>query len=233
MANVSTHPTLTTNLISYWELEETSGTRNDSHGSNHLTDNNTVTSGTGQVGTAAFFTSANSEYLSITDAAQTGLDITTTGSWAYWIKFNTDTDAVVLAKYSTGQQGYWLQHQVGTSQRFTNSAEIAMDVTATMNTGTWYFCVWTYNSGTATFYLNGTSQGSATNGTSLTNTTAPFELGRINKYNSNYVDGLMDQVGVWSKVLSGTEITDLYNGGAGLSYSGGGSTFVPRVSFIM
>jgi hypothetical protein len=30
-------------LVSYWELDEASGTRNDSHGTNHLTDNNTVT----------------------------------------------------------------------------------------------------------------------------------------------------------------------------------------------
>jgi len=31
-----------TSLVSYWNLIETSGTRNDSHGTNHLTDNNTV-----------------------------------------------------------------------------------------------------------------------------------------------------------------------------------------------
>lgn len=35
--------TLKTSLISYWNLDEASGTRNDSHGANHLTDNNTVT----------------------------------------------------------------------------------------------------------------------------------------------------------------------------------------------
>lgn len=34
---------LLTNLVSYWKLGEVSGTRNDSHGTNHLTDNNTVT----------------------------------------------------------------------------------------------------------------------------------------------------------------------------------------------
>jgi len=32
-----------TNLISWWDLQEMSGTRNDSHGTNHLTDVNTVT----------------------------------------------------------------------------------------------------------------------------------------------------------------------------------------------
>ena len=38
---------LKTSLISYWNLDEDSGTRNDSHGTNHLTDNNTVTTNPG------------------------------------------------------------------------------------------------------------------------------------------------------------------------------------------
>jgi len=36
-------PSLTTSLVSWWDLQEMSGTRNDSHGTNHLTDVNTVT----------------------------------------------------------------------------------------------------------------------------------------------------------------------------------------------
>ena len=31
-------------------------------------------------------------------------------------------------------------------------------------------------------------------------------------------DGVIDEVGLWSKVLSATEITDLYNSGAGFAY---------------
>jgi hypothetical protein len=35
--------------------------------------------------------------------------------------------------------------------------------------------------------------------------------------NSNY-NGLMDEMGVWSRALSGAEVSELYNGGAGLSF---------------
>ena len=66
---VDTTCTLPTNLIAYWKLDEASGTRNDSKGANHLTDNNTVTQAVGKVGNAAQFTLANSEYLSIADNA--------------------------------------------------------------------------------------------------------------------------------------------------------------------
>lgn len=38
---------LKTNLVSWWNLDEDSGTRRDAHGVNHLTDNNTVTDAPG------------------------------------------------------------------------------------------------------------------------------------------------------------------------------------------
>ena len=55
---------LLTDLVSWWELDEVSGVRYDSHGSNDLTDNNTVGSAnSGPRGTVARFVKANSEYL--------------------------------------------------------------------------------------------------------------------------------------------------------------------------
>jgi hypothetical protein len=76
---------LATGLVSYWELEESSGTRNDSHGSNNLTDVNTVGVATGIQGDAADFVRANTESLTITDASQTGLDITGDMSLSFWM----------------------------------------------------------------------------------------------------------------------------------------------------
>ncbi len=57
----------TTNLVSWWKLDESSGNRSDSQSNNLLTDNNTVTSIAGKKNNAAHFTLANSEYLSIPD----------------------------------------------------------------------------------------------------------------------------------------------------------------------
>ena len=57
---------LLTNLISFWEMEEASGTRVDAvvASGNDLTDNATVTQNPGKVGNAAQFTLATSEWLS-------------------------------------------------------------------------------------------------------------------------------------------------------------------------
>src|SRR5688572_29665368 len=76
---------LLTSLIAHWRLEETSDTRFDAHSTNHLTDNNTVASATGKLGTAASFTAANQESLAIADNAALSmgdLDFTLAG-WVY------------------------------------------------------------------------------------------------------------------------------------------------------
>lgn len=66
-----------TGLVSWYDLAETSGRAIDAHGTNHLTDNNTVLSAAGLVTysaeDASSFDEATSEWLGITDAAQTGL----------------------------------------------------------------------------------------------------------------------------------------------------------------
>lgn len=59
-------------LVAFWPLDEPGGQRQDMLGYNPLTDNATVTSakGIGGQGTSAKFTSANSEYLSVSDNPQ-------------------------------------------------------------------------------------------------------------------------------------------------------------------
>ena len=60
---------LTDSLISYWKLDEASGNATDSHGTNTLTDTNTVTSVAGKINTARYFTNANTEFFTLADNA--------------------------------------------------------------------------------------------------------------------------------------------------------------------
>lgn len=218
------HAATPDDYISCWDLNETSGTRRDANttNSNDLTDTNTVLYAAGKQGNAADFESSNSEYLTITDANQVGLDFTTAASFSYWVNFESDTDAVVIDKTAASTNSYWILHQggAGNYNAISNSSETYMPVLYTLNNATWYHVVWTYNAGTAEMFINGTSQGTFSNGTSLSNTTAPFTIGRVNKYTGNYVDGLMDIVEVYNRVLSGTEITALYASGSGVACTG-------------
>src|SRR3989339_620227 len=100
LTDVSHDNTLPEGLVSYWTLDEASGTRIDVKGNNDLRDNNTVSSTTGLQGIAADFEGSNMETFSVSDAAQNGLDITGDLSFSMWIKpesFSTDDGQILLA----------------------------------------------------------------------------------------------------------------------------------------
>jgi hypothetical protein len=100
---------LKTSLVSYWNLTESSGTRNDNHGTNHLTDNAGVTSATGPYATFAtdgqtvrrwLDKSGNARHLDQTTLAQqptlTGGVVTFTGSQSLPSTFSSLQDAVTI-----------------------------------------------------------------------------------------------------------------------------------------
>lgn len=220
--------------VSCWDFEEASGVRYDANttNSNDLTDNNTVTSSsTGKVGTAAEFTAANTEYLSITDATQVGLDPGSTYTWAFWYKIKSLNNGFPITKYASGAQSYGLQVSMSGGAdffRIYNSSETTSDYSYNpINQGQWYYYVVTYNSGTATVYIDGTQVGSPTGIGTLSNTSADFRIGSLQKYAGNEINGLMDVVEIYDRVLSGTEITALYNSGNGVGCTGRSASFVP------
>ena len=88
------------NLVSWWSLDETSGDRVDSHGSNDLTDTNTVLYAAGKQSNAADFETSNSESLLKSDTAD--LSFTSDFSWAGWINLESLTvNQVIIGKWNT------------------------------------------------------------------------------------------------------------------------------------
>lgn len=244
MADVSTHSTLPTGLVSLWEFEEASGTRVDSHGSNDLTDGNTVGQGTGKQGDCADFEAGNTEYLSITDASQSGLDFTSDFSISLWANFESLTgDHFLVCKgdvnAGTRDVAYYLWPNAngrvdlrvsddGTLTTGHNKSIRTAD-NAVTTTG-WYHIVATWDASAAdgSIYINGSDATSTTNGTvgtSVNNSTDAFYIGarESNGSATSTFDGLMDEVGVWSRVLTSGEVSDLYNSGDGLPYAESGS----------
>lgn len=231
MADIKNHSTLTTSLVSYWELEEASGTRMDSHGSNDLTDNNTVGQGTGIQGNCADLESANSEYLDISDGSQSGLDLGGDMAFSFW--FNAES----FPATSHGVISKWLNNTSTSSAYFValgatyielqlqnGTSTTSLDKATTFSTATWYHVVINYDisAGTVEFFVNGSSIGTASGGpASINNGNESFKIGVLRTGIWPF-DGLIDEVGVWSKVLTSTEVTDLYNSGAGIPYDAGG-----------
>jgi hypothetical protein len=225
---------LTDNLVSYWKLDESSGVRADSHGSNNLTDNNTVGVAAGKINNAAQFVAANSEYLSHSSNSDltTGDIDFTLQAWVY-----LDTKTVLrpfVAKYEFGAEKEFVLHYNVVDDYFSLLVRDTLGNTGFVNatnlgspsTGTWY-CIHAWhdsvndqlgiavNAGTAN--LN-----SHTDGVS-TSTTAEWQLGHIVGGDATYMDGRIDEVGFWKRVLTSGERSQLYNSGNGLAYPFNGS----------
>ena len=218
---------LTDNLVSYWKLDEASGNAADSVGSNTLTNRNTTAYAAGKINNGADLEATSDNGFSITDASQSGLDFSDALTFAGWIKLESAPASyysMIGKRVGTGNQRSYLFYGLNGNLVFDNSSTgsdgSSVSVTATTNTATWYHVAVTKTGTTVKFYLNGSQQGATQTATlsSIYNSTAPFELGWWSDNADADLDGFMDEWGVWSRVLSDAEITELYNSGAGLSY---------------
>jgi hypothetical protein len=247
LVNVKDDSTLATNLVSYWELEESSGTRVDSHGSNDLTDNNTVGTATGKIGEGADFELGNSEYLSITEASQSGLDLTGDHTFAFWYNpetlLSSGTQTFIDKWLGSGNQRAYLYRLDNTSNdgvgyqlSSTGSVESSgsLDLGTTLSTGTFYHIAITYNTGgVVTAYLNGVKVDEDTGvATSIFNSSSDVYIGSDTGTGS-YMDGVLDETGVWSRTLTAGEVSNLYNSGSGLSYSSTNKTLTASVGTFL
>ena len=215
---------LITNIVSYWKLDAASGNASDSVGSNTLTNNNSTAYNAGKINNGATFVSASSNFFSITDAAQSGLDLGSACSFSFWLKPTAANDYFIIGKYTTAgnQRSYIVYFNHGAMQLFvstdgTAGASSDQGYTVTLVNGTWTHLVVTLNSGgTATFYQDGASLGTKSGYGTPFNATSDFTLGEANS--QAFMDGMLDEIGIWSRELSSSEVTSLYNSGTGLSY---------------
>lgn len=220
--------TLNDSLISYWKLDETSGTRVDSEPTGtaqNLTDNNTVGYTNGVISNAADFELANTETLTRSDSEDLSTGNTSFSVSGWFKKESQSANKSLIGRFGTSAatREYLIRVNGGTevldvlmqenggslkTVSCTNFGATSQDV--------WMFFAVIYNSSAQTLSV------SINNGTpnTLSNVTATADTaettyigGRASS--SDYHDGLIDEVGFWKKVLSASEITELYNSGAG------------------
>lgn len=220
-----------TNLISHWDLNEASGTRSDSHGSNHLADTNTVTSAAGKLGNAAVFASANSERLTIADNASLSIGAGVSFAFAGWVKLTTKSATMSIVGKSTGSAAtaeYELSYnQAADRFRFSISdgatlSSVDADALGSPSTGTWYFIVCGYNASTQKSFIqvnNGTTNSLAGTHAGAQNGTNGFALGAQNSSGTNHLNGQLDSWSFWKQRVPGAaEAAGLFNAGGAFDY---------------
>lgn len=214
------------NLLAYYRFE---GNSNDSKGSNNLTNSNGVTFGVAKFGNGADFGSGNtSKALSVNSSL--GL---ANGSVArtisLWVKFySLSGTQEFVSQWANSDHSGFLFYASGTSLVVGHSnfsvGEDDLTLSSSLTTGTWYHVVMTYDGSTMAGYLNGALIGSRassrTNGNTINDV---FTLGAAYGNNVGYAmysSLVMDDVAVFSRALTATEISNIYSGGGGQPTTG-------------
>lgn len=222
-------------LVSYHSLDESSGTTAvDDYSTIDGTSNAGVTiNQAGQIGTSYLFGNVNTAEVSFGTTVydfQPGDDF----SLSMWIKPNVpvdDTDRFLISRQDNDNEyrGWGLAVRTQSStKRFaienigstgTNAVYWNYDLNA--QNGNWLHIVLTYDgTDTAKLYINNTEQTISSESGSWTGTLTSGVgafLGNRESIDQGF-RGNIDEVGVWSRILTSTEISDLYNDGDGLAY---------------
>ena len=212
-------------------MDETSGNRADSHTNGlTLTDNNTVGYATGKKSNCASFTPSQNESLSRAVAKASTLDITGDMTIAFWMKHHDASPSLsnddILNRFgSSGDIAYrilmedggiYFMHNDGTTTRTAHftSADPAQN--------TWAFLVFVVkvSSSTVELFLNGTSLGTQTIGSATRSSDKPLVVGKWSEGISNNLNADIEELAIWSRAISSTEVTTLHASGAGLDYAG-------------
>jgi hypothetical protein len=209
---------LLTSLRHWWSMEETSGSRADSVGGNTLT-------GVGSPGYAAGVSGATGNAATLTVAAGQQLNpasevvLADDAPWAIsmWVRF----DAINTINGLHGQTAATSRsfQLLGTTWYWYSQAGTLLTWSQTISAATWYhlalICDGT-NSSNVRLYVNNVDKGAQTCANSS------YRIGSLGNLDPSGavfpLDGRIDATGIWDRVLSAAEVSQLYASGAGLQH---------------
>ncbi|MEI6350068.1 MAG: LamG domain-containing protein [Verrucomicrobiota bacterium] len=204
---------LTNGLTAYWKFDEESGVRVDATGNgNDLSDSNGVGCSTGKVGNAAVL--AANAYLSRVDAR---LEAFSLSLWIFRQDGGASVDQQVL---HLGAQGMALNTFPGVSNDVLNIwgyHENGGGETITVPQNEWHHVVLVIGADfTIQVYVDAALVHSSQNPAARPVWSNMFMIGaRPDGY--WWTGGMIDEVALWNRTITGEEVALLYNGGAGYS----------------
>jgi hypothetical protein len=202
-------------LLAYYTADNTP---NDALGTYNGTLVNGATYATGKINNGFSFDGVN-DYVNVaTSFGQSFSSPNSAHSYSAWI-------------YPTSVTGYNWIIQNGTSTTGTSMILIGANLcfffqgganqtssNVTISINTWTLVTVVYNgAGSVSFYKDGVFDVAKTASWTETAGTATTNIGSYVKA-LHFFDGIIDEVGVWNRALTSTEVTELYNAGVGKQY---------------
>jgi len=224
--DISENLNILNGLISFWELDETSGVRDDAHGSINLTPATSVGSAAGKINNAASFNGVSYGGSWLTSGhtyslATNGFSVST------WLNGTTSSVGPAVSQWDSG-----VGFIVGVDSDYEGTAVFIFvlgdfpyfTLTYHPYSAGWHHIVGTYDPtiGTSKLYVDGVLRTTVTDIPSISlNGTANFKMGTIDNgfHLGEFVyNGSVDSTGLWTRPLTDAEIVALYNNGSGLPY---------------
>ena len=207
---------LLNNLVAYYKLDDP----NDALGLNNLTNVNSVTFDSGVIGNCADLTPSNTNKTLKTSSTY-GMTYNSPRSISCWVNMpvlptGTNLWVVFALIFNTSPGNYTPILYHGTNG-WEDGTSTLIGGTALPNT--WYHVVTVVDwvGGTIKTYINNLLVAThATFSGNFAANTGGFSIGQ--QTNVWWGSVKVDEVGIWNRVLTSTEVTQLYNSGVGLQY---------------
>lgn len=224
---------LTDNLIAYYKLDESSGNAVDTIGSNTLTNSN-VTYTTSKILNGAVFNGSSAKLTN----TSSGLGTASTLTVSMWANF-TSTQQGVMLIVDNGSDNAQIQIKANDNagagsagyfnlSTWNGSTSKNVSFNGSYNDGLWKHVVFQLNGATMTIIVDNTTVASGDSGNfavGLSTIKLGSALSDVQWYN-----GSIDEVGIWNRVLSASEIDELYNFGNASPYPF--NNFTPKIMII-
>ena len=223
--------------VAYLKLDDASGNPVDSIGARTFTNNNTVGFSAGKINNGADFVAASSRDITIPTTLP-DLNSNTPFSFSFWMKTTAAATAFLSTRCNTSAHAQWniMYYYTSSNKKVlfeispANSAGNRMSVANTtgndLHDGTWHHIAITYSGSRllsgVKIYTDGTSQTVVDDSTNTLSTNAPTgtagAIGSRTATFGSYLTGSLDEFGIFNRELTSTEVSTLYNAGAGLQY---------------
>ena len=217
----ATSSTLWNNLLSYYTADNTP---NDSKGSINGTLFNGATYGTGKINNGFSLDGVN-DFVDFGNNFD--FDGSTAFTFSFWMNLSNLTDKTIIGKWNSGNFGY-LFFLIGSKLRIALSNNVStnilrIDTVNSLTTGLKHIVIsydGSKNVSGLTVKIDNTSQSLTTLNNTLTGSISTTDSFRIspNVVGLNYMVGIIDELAIWNRVLTATEVTELYNTGSGKQY---------------
>jgi hypothetical protein len=219
------------NLVAYYRAENA----NDSKASFNLTNTGSVAFSAAKFNNGFDYGSTNSHAKSMNyPTSSLGVDLSGASSFMFWVKVQTappnggNADVFYDWRSTVGTARYfqfqYIQESAQLKLRFDPSGGTNIDYNVDLGTSAFHLIAVTCSAaGAVKVYLDGSEVATGTRGT----TTAAANNMYIgnNIVNSRGAAAYIDDVSLWSDVLTATEISDYYNG----NYAGTTSLFFSQL----